>query len=546
MLDDICTYFNSIDSALFANLVIVGDFNVDMSTCSHPLFQRVNNIMNTHGLSQMVTEFTHVHHNGTESTIDLLFVSDPHLVRSCFTIPALANSDHYGLKIELNLKAIPKIPKRRTVWRYCHADWEKAHRLIEGTDWDSLLDPGDINISWKNWSVRLLEIMQSSIPTTTLPPRRNRPWLTKKLVQAIRRRNVLYKNAKVTNDFTKYKQYRNKILNSLRSAKKAYFCRLNPRKPKDFWKACKLLNKTPSSIPVISNNNSTACTNVDKAELLNSFFASCFNKSHLPLDESDYQSISCTEGIPEELLCDEGFVLKHLTSLNTSKATGPDKISALMLKMTATSIAPSVTCLFNHSLKNGRVPLEWKLSYVVPIPKQSPANSPDKYRPVSLLSILSKILERHVYNVIADHLDESHPLSDCQWGFRAGRSTVGALLSTTSRWLSLLEAGEEICAVFYDYRKAFDSVPHRPLLNKLKSLQVNRHILRWVADYLSSRSQITLSSLLKYTNYSVRVAAVNSADTGVFSEPVLQLTNDRSKADLPDHNIVVCSSVSSQ
>ena len=179
--------------------------------------------------------------------------------------------------------------------------------------------------------------MQSSLPTTTLPPRRNRPWLTKKLVQAIRRRNVLYKNAKVTNDFTKYKQYRNKILNSLRSAKKAYFCRLNPRKPKDFWKACKLLNKTPSSIPVISNNNSTACTNVDKAELLNSFFASCFNKSHLPLDESDYQSIICTEGIPEELLCDEGFVLKHLTSLNTSEATGPDKISALMLKMTATS-----------------------------------------------------------------------------------------------------------------------------------------------------------------------------------------------------------------
>ena len=149
-------------------------------------------------------------------------MSDPHLARSCFTIPALANSDQ---KIDLNLKAIPIIPKGRTVWRYCHADWEKAHRLIEGTYWDSLLNPGDKNISWKNWSVRLLEILQSSIPTTTLPQ--------SKLVQAIRRRNVLYKNAKVTNEFTKYKHYRNKTLNSLRSAKKAYFCRLNPRKPKD-------------------------------------------------------------------------------------------------------------------------------------------------------------------------------------------------------------------------------------------------------------------------------------------------------------------------
>ena len=207
------------------------------------------------------------------------------------------------------------------------------------------------------------------------------------------------------------------------------------------------------------------------------------------MGESDYESITCTENIPEELLCDEDFVLKLLASLDSNKATGPDKISAIMLKKTATSIAPSVTSLFNQSLKDGHVPLEWKLSHAVPIPKRSPANSPDHYRPVSLLSILSKVLECHVYNVIADHLDETHPLSDYQRGFRAGRSTVGALLATTSHWFSLLEAGKEICAVFYDYRKAFDSVPHRPLLNKLKILGVSGHVLRWVADYLTSRSQ---------------------------------------------------------
>ena len=74
-------------------------------------------------------------------------------------------------------------------------------------------------------------------------------------------------------------------MNYLRSAKQGYFGKLNPQKPKEFWKACKLLSKT-SSIPVLTNN-STAYTNVDKAELLNSFFVSCFNKSHTPLDESD-------------------------------------------------------------------------------------------------------------------------------------------------------------------------------------------------------------------------------------------------------------------
>ena len=338
----------------------------------------------------MVTEFTHIHHNGHRSTIDLVLVSDPQLVRSCCTIPALCNSDHHGLQVELNLKSVHKPPVRRAVWRYSHADWEQAQRLIESTDWDSLLDPEDINISWKNWSVKFLGIMQASIPASTLPPRRNRPWLSKKLIQAIRRRNALHKKAKATNDFTKYRRCRNKIVNYLRSAKQAYFGKLNPRKPKEFWKACKLLNKTPSSIPVLCNNNTTAYSNADKAELLNTFFVSCFNRSHAPLDECDFQSITCTDRFPEDLLCDVDFVLKQLASLDSSKATGPDKISALMLKMTASSVAPSITSLFNQSLKKGRVPMDWKLSHVVPIPKQSPANSPDKYRPVSLLSILVK------------------------------------------------------------------------------------------------------------------------------------------------------------
>ena len=108
LLDDLCNYFDSTNSAQFAKFVIIGDFNVDMSSCSHPLFQKVNSIMDEYCLSQMVTEFTHTHHNGTKSIIDLLFVNDLHLVRSCCTIPPLSNSDHHGLQIELRLKIYPQ------------------------------------------------------------------------------------------------------------------------------------------------------------------------------------------------------------------------------------------------------------------------------------------------------------------------------------------------------------------------------------------------------------------------------------------------------
>ena len=77
------------------------------------------------------------------------------------------------------------------------------------------------------------------------------------------------------------------------------------------------------------------------------------------------------------------------------------------------------------------------------------------------------MLEKHIHSLILSHLKDFHPLSDCQWGFRPGHSTVTALLSTIHEWLQLLEAGMDICAVFLDYRKAFDSVPHAPLIGKL-------------------------------------------------------------------------------
>ena len=87
----------------------------------------------------MVHESTHVHHNGTASTIDLVFVSNQHLVDYCSTIPALSNSDHLGLTVNLSFNSTSMATKGRVVWRYSHADWERACELIEATDWSSLL-----------------------------------------------------------------------------------------------------------------------------------------------------------------------------------------------------------------------------------------------------------------------------------------------------------------------------------------------------------------------------------------------------------------------
>jgi len=151
---------------------------------------------------------------------------------------------------------------------------------------------------------------------------------------------------------------------------------------------------------------------------------------------------------PQQLLCATEEVEHFLLTLDKSKAMGPDVVSATMLKCTATSIAPSVTLLFNLAIPSGKVPTEWKQSLVASIPKSSDLSSPNNYCPISLLSILSKLLEWHIHMLITTHLTENHILSDAHWGFSAGKGTVTALLDTTHRWLEMLDNGRMFALYF--------------------------------------------------------------------------------------------------
>ena len=192
--------------------------------------------------------------------------------------------------------------------------------------------------------------MNKCIPKATIPPRRNRPWLSKRLIQAICKKNILYKRAKITSDFSKYKSHRNRVIRELWNAKKAFFRKLNPKHSREFWKVYKALSSSFSTIPVLISGDSIARTNKEKAELLNNFFVSCFNTSHSPLQNSDPKTESSGD-IPEDMLCSKESICELLLSLDVSKSSGPDGISAQMLKHTAINIAPAVTSLFNLSLK---------------------------------------------------------------------------------------------------------------------------------------------------------------------------------------------------
>ena len=161
-------------------------------------------------------------------------------------------------------------------------------------------------------------------------------------------------------------------------------------------------------------------------------------------------------------------VMKLLISLPCDKATGPDGVPAKVIPSIAHIIASPLTHIINHSLAKGVIPRQWKLARVTPIFKGGDNNIFGNYRPISVISVIGKIMEKIAYGQIQKYLLENNILSNCQSGFRPKFSTQSALLNVTDNWLSAMDRGELIGVVMIDLKKAFDTVDHLILLHKLK------------------------------------------------------------------------------
>ena len=228
-----------------------------------------------------------------------------------------------------------------------------------------------------------------------------------------------------------------------------------------------------------------------KQTCLIEFFCSYFNTAFPPLTPMYNQHHSnYTE---ESLLCTEDEVYHLLLSLDVSKSNGPDGISPTMLKHTADTIAPSLTKLFNLSIRLGQPPSRWKHSLIIlyrslKAPLQVPHPATTQFRYYLLLVRSSK----GMCDIPLDHLQSLNFISNKQWDFLEGRSTVAALINCTDDWLKELELGNDACVIFFDFRKAFHSVPHEPLLCTLSALNLDDCILSWLHDYLCTRLQAVI------------------------------------------------------
>ena len=181
-------------------------------------------------------------------------------------------------------------------------------------------------------------------------------------------------------------------------------------------------------------------------------------------------------------------VCKQLTSLKRKKSSGLDNIPAYVLKDCASVITQLLTHIINTSLTTGIFPTDWKFSKLIPIPKSKPHNIIENYRPISVIPAISKVIENLVHQQLSTYLEDNNLLNENQFGFRKGRSTELAATLFTDTIKRKVDEGKLVGCVFIDLTKAFDTINHGALLNKLESYGVKNTELYWFQDYLFNRS----------------------------------------------------------
>jgi hypothetical protein len=153
-----------------------------------------------------------------------------------------------------------------------------------------------------------------------------------------------------------------------------------------------------------------------------------------------------------------------LKNLDPTKASGSDNISTRILKETATEVAPCFAIIFQHSYDTAQVPNDWRNANITAIFKKGSKVDPSNYRPVSLTSVVCKIMEHIIFSQVVKHLNDNNILVHYQHGFRSGHSCETQLLTTIEDISRTLDMRKQVDMMILDLSKAFDTVPHRRLL----------------------------------------------------------------------------------
>ena len=335
-------------------------------------------------------------------------------------------------------------------------------------------------------------------------------FLTDDLLEQIRDKDYFYKKAKKygnIDDWNIAKYLRNQTNKNIRKAKSEYItnqlqaCHGDSAK---FWRTIKRVfpSSKQKDTRQIRLKEKGEQIHPDKvADYINQFFLNVGNK---PAGAPDPLVTTAPQALNQVNLNNEQqFELTPVTEtevfrltdrLNPRKSSGLANIKAKVLKDSLLALNEQFTHIINTSLSELIFPAKWKNARVVPIPKSGDLTQVGNYRPISLLPIPGKVMEKVIHTQLEEYLEEGELINQHQFGFRKHRSTTHAIHQLLNHINTNMNGGVPTVALFIDFRKAFDCLQYPELLQKLKGLNLNQNTVDWVCDYLSGRKQSVMAN----------------------------------------------------
>ena len=365
--------------------------------------------------------------------------------------------------------------------------------FLKETDWSILSEDRGLDAKWSYFKNIIISVTDNYVPKSK-PGRVQPKWLNNEVYRLIKEKHKSwnkYRRTRLADDWNIYVSIGNRTTYIIRTSKKEYERKIAKgmkANPKCFWNMVREKTKVKTGVSDLETKDGEKITEIDKkAKCFNDYFVSVFTKENLvnipTFDDKPFGTIL------ESININKVRVNKLLKGLSIDKSPGPDRIHNRVLNETTDLITHPLTTIFNDSMRSGNLPSEWKLADVTPIFKKWKKTDPNNYGPVSLTSPSCKLLETMIRDDIIKHLEEKNLLSKEQHGFRSGHSCNTQLLEVVHDWAEAAELLYPVDIVYLDYQKAFDSVPHERLLNKLYAYGIRGIILTWIRNFLINRTQ---------------------------------------------------------
>ena len=304
----------------------------------------------------------------------------------------------------------------------------------------------------------------------------------------------VYRRTRKDEDYAKYKEALNAATTEIRQSKRSYEQKLAcniKNDSKSFYAYVRSKQNVQDKVgPLEDSAGNIISQGFLMAEDLNNYFSSVFTKediSSLPVADAKFQGAKSDCLGP--LVVTPELVAKKIKAMKDNKSPGVDGIPPKLLMETVEQISIPLARVFNLSLTEGVVPFEWKEANIIPLFKKGSRNKSENYRPVSLTSVICKLLERLIKDHMVEFLVKHKLLNSSQHGFLKASSCLTNMLCFLEEITKWIDVGSPVDIIYLDFQKAFDKVPHQRLLLKLKAHGIGDSITDWIEQWLTDRRQ---------------------------------------------------------